>query len=64
MRRNDLDYQAAGLQVADTKKWPDYWKMGQERRQRWEFFVKNKKMEINLSNAYATELGYRSAPYR
>jgi hypothetical protein len=64
MRRNDLDYSAAGLTVADTKKWPDYWKMAQERRLRWETWMKNKKIEINLSQAYATQLGYRAAPYR
>ena len=64
MRRNDLDYSAAGLTVEDTKKWPFYLQMAQERRKRWEDWMKNKKIEINLSNAYATQLGYRAAPYR
>lgn len=64
MRRNDLDYQAAGLTVGDTKKWPDYMRMGQERWQKWEGFVKQKKIEMNLEGAYGSLTGYRTMPYR
>ena len=64
MRRNDLDYSAAGLTVQDTKKWPTYLELGKERRTRYEAFVKNKKIEINIKGAYNTLLGYRAAPYR
>lgn len=64
LRRNDLDYTAAGLSIADTKKWPDYAKMGQERWGVWTDFVKHKKIEINLDGAYGSLGGYRHAPYR
>ena len=64
MRRNDLDYSAAGLSVDDTKKWPFYLQMAKERRERWEVWAKNMKIKLNLDGAYMTVLGYRSAPYR
>jgi hypothetical protein len=59
MRRNDLDYQAAGLTVADTKKWPDYMKMGEDRQNKWKEFVKHKKIEINIEGGYMYLGGYR-----
>jgi len=64
MRRNDLDYSAAGLQIMDTKKWPDYYKLGMERRQNWQRYTEEKKKSINANNAYGTLTGYRSNPYR
>jgi hypothetical protein len=64
MRRNDLDYSAAGLQVMDTKKWPDYMKIGMERRGAFQKWVTEKKVSINLENAYGTLTGYSYAPYR
>ena len=64
MRRNDLDYSAAGLQIMDTKKWPDYQKLGMEKKTAWQEFTKQKKMSINASQAYDTVTGYRANPYR
>jgi hypothetical protein len=64
MRRNDLDYSAAGLQIMDTKKWPDYQKLGMEKKTAWQEFTKQKKMAINASQAYGTITGYRANPYR
>lgn len=58
MRRNDLDYSAAGLTVADTKKWPDYLKMGQERQADWKEWVKHKKMEMNIADSFSSLGGY------
>jgi hypothetical protein len=64
MRRNDLDYNAGGVSVADTKKWPDYLKMGQERWKAYQDFVKQKKIEINILGAFADLGGYRFNPQR
>ena len=64
MRRNDLDYSAGGVTVDDTKKWPDYLKMGQDRTAAYQNFVKNKKIELNLAAGYESMGGYRWAPYR
>lgn len=64
MRRNDLDYSAAGLQIMDTKKWPDYYRMGRERQAEWKNYVTEKKKAINAENAYGTLTGYRRNPYR
>lgn len=58
MRRNDLDYTAGGLAVEDTKKWPDYMKMSQQKKEEWKKFVHDKKIEINLRGAYASLSGY------
>ena len=59
MRRNDLDYSAAGLSVADTKKWPDYWKLAAEMRADWQKFVKDQKIAINIDSAFVSMGGYR-----
>lgn len=64
MRRNDLDYAAAGLQVQDTKKWPDYMKIGEELVKEYKEFVRAKKIEINIDGAYASLGGYQCTPYR
>jgi len=64
MRRNDLDYQAGGVAVADTKKWPDYLKMADRYDEEWRNFIKQAKITENLSGAYAELGGYRYAPYR
>jgi hypothetical protein len=63
LRRNDLDYSAAGLTVRDTSKWPDYMKMGQERLQAWQVFVKNKKIEKNIAGGFASLGGYYPGSY-
>jgi hypothetical protein len=64
LRRNDLDYSAGGLTVADTKKWPDYQKMADERWAEYKEWVKNKKMELNISDGFSSLGGYRWNPYR
>lgn len=64
LRRNDLDYSAGGVSVADTKKWPDYMRMGQERLTAWKKFVHDKKIEINIEGGYGTLTGWRALPYR
>jgi hypothetical protein len=64
MRRNDLDYSAAGLTVADTKKWPDYMKMGMDRLNEYKTFVKQKKIEINIQGGFQQIGGWRTTPVR
>jgi hypothetical protein len=64
MRRNDLDYSAGGVQVMDTKKWPDYLRLSDMLRKEWTDWMKQKKIEINLDGAYATLGGYKYNPYR
>jgi hypothetical protein len=64
MRRNDLDYSAAGLQILDTKKWPDYHRLGTERRMEYQKWVRERKIAANVENAFETMTGYRSNPYR
>ena len=51
-RRNNLQYAAAGVSLNDQDKELNYEKAGQLRLQRYYEFVKRKKAEINLSNAY------------
>ena len=60
MRRNDLDYAAAGLEVADTKKWPYYQQVGTDIKKEWSGFVKQKKIQINLEGAYGALGGWPS----
>jgi len=64
MRRNDLDYSAAGLTVADTKKWPDYMKMGMDRLNEYKEFVRQKKIEINIEGGFQRIGGWRHNPVR
>lgn len=64
MRRNDLDYSAAGLTVADTKKWPDYMKLGMERLNEYKAFVRQKKIEINIQGGFQQMGGWRTTPVR
>jgi len=64
MRRNDLDYSAAGLQIMDTKKWPDYHTLGTEKLDTWKKYVEEKKKSLNAEAAYGSLTGYRSNPYR
>lgn len=51
-RANNLTYSAAGVQVNDQNKMPDYQRAGERRMQEWKEFVRRKKAEINLSGAY------------
>lgn len=64
LRRNDLDYTAGGVSVADTKKWPEYERMANERWQMYMEWVKNKKMELNIADGFQSLGGYRANPYR
>lgn len=64
LRRNDLDYSAGGLTVADTKKWPEYERMATERWEAYKEWVKNKKMELNIAAGFHSIGGYRYNPYR
>lgn len=64
LRRNDLDYSAGGLTVADTKKWPEYQRMATERWNDYKTWVMNKKMEINIAHGFQSIGGYRYNPYR
>lgn len=64
LRRNDLDYSAGGLTVADTKKWPEYQRMATERWQEYKEWVKNKKIELNVASGFSSIGGYRYNPYR
>ena len=64
LRRNDLDYSAAGLTVADTRKWPEYERMSVEHMARWQGFVRQKKIELNISGAFNSMGGYRRTIYR
>jgi hypothetical protein len=51
-RRNQLSYSAAGLAVDDQNKEPNYERAGQLRWQAYREWVRAKKAEINLENAY------------
>jgi hypothetical protein len=64
MRRNDLDYSAGGLQIMDTKKWPDYLRISDTLRDEYDKWMINEKKGLNLDNAYASLGGYKYAPYR
>lgn len=64
MRRNDLDYSAGGLQIMDTKKWPDYLRMSDTMGKEYDSWMLETKKAINLGEAYASLGGYRNAPYR
>jgi hypothetical protein len=56
--RNDLDYSAAGLTVADMKDGPEYMKMAEQRSAEWKNFVKAKKLEINIEGGFSSMGGY------
>ena len=58
LRRNDLDYTAAGVTIDDRKKWPTYLQMAQERQAKWEKFVRDKKIEMNIEGGYRSLGGY------
>lgn len=57
-RRNNLTYSAGGVQVNDQNREPNYEQAAQRRLDEWRDFVKRKKAEINLSEAWG-ELGSR-----
>jgi hypothetical protein len=51
-RANNLQYSAAGVQVNDQDKEPNYEKAAERRQANWLDFVRRKKSEINLNSAY------------
>ena len=53
-RRNNLTYQAAGLSVNDMDKFNEYEKVGALRIQEFDSWMRNKKIEINVSMGYGT----------
>ncbi len=64
LRRNDLDYSAAGLSIADTKKWPEYYKISLQMQEDWKKWVQNKKISINIAGGFATVTGWVYESYR
>lgn len=50
--RNNLDYSAGGVTVADTIKWQQYENLGDKYWAQWTQWVKDKKYEINISGAF------------
>ena len=51
-RRNNLAYSAGGVQVNDQNKEPSYEQAAKRRLDEYKEFVRRKKAEINLSNAF------------
>lgn len=58
-RRNNLAYSAGGVQINDQNKEPQYEQAAKRRLDEYKDFVKRKKAQINLENAFA----YVSSPY-
>jgi hypothetical protein len=59
MRRNDLDYNAAGVSIEDTKKWPYYLKEGQNRINEFKAWAIQTKLAINIEGGFGSVGGYR-----
>lgn len=51
-RRNNFAYSAGGVQINDQNREPNYEQAAERRLTDWKDFVRRKKAEINLSNAY------------
>lgn len=51
-RANNLQYSAAGVQVNDQNKEPNYMRAAERRQANWLDFVRRKKSSINLESAY------------
>lgn len=60
MRRNNLQYSAAGVNINDQDKEPNYEKAAQRRLDEFKIFVARQKGTINLENCY----GGVGSPYR
>lgn len=54
--RNDLDYSAGGISVADTKDWSDYERLGQSYLVEFDEWMTRKKAEINWAGAFGQTL--------
>jgi hypothetical protein len=59
LRRNDLDYSAAGLTIKDTAKWPYYLKEGQRRIDEFKAWAIQTKYTINIDGGFSSMGGYR-----
>lgn len=53
-RRNNLTYQAAGLNVADMDKYNQYEGIAKERIAEFDEWMRNKKIEINVAGGFGT----------
>ena len=53
-RRNNLTYQASGMSVADQDKFNQYEAIAKDRIAEYDEWMRNKKIEINVANAYGT----------
>ena len=63
--RNNLDYSAGGVTVADTIKWQQYSDLGDKYWLQWAQWVKDKKYQLNIEGAFATlHSGYQWGYYR
>jgi len=62
--RNDLPVTAGGASYKFDEKWKDYKTLADELQARWETWVKNKKVEINIMGTFQTLGGYRRGFYR
>jgi len=54
MRRNYLDYNAAGLSIKDNARWPYYLEEGRALIDEFKDWAQNKKIELNVGRGYAT----------
>lgn len=52
--RNDLDYNAGGITVQDTKNWQTYAAVGDQLWSQWVDWVRHKKYQLNVEGAFAT----------
>jgi hypothetical protein len=59
IRRNKLDYQAGGLTINDQARWEQYNVWAKELKEEWRSFIKNKKLELNISDGFQSLSGYR-----
>jgi len=64
LRRNDLDYSAAGLTVQDTAKWPYYSKEGQRRITEFKAWAVQTKLTLNIEGGFSTLGGWRNIVQR
>lgn len=53
-RRTHLPYQSGGIAVDDLNKSKEYLEAAEMRRQRWEYFVKMRKSQLNAESCYGT----------
>ena len=62
--RNNLDYSAGGVTVADTIKWQQYENIGDKYWAQWTQWVKDKKYQINIEGGFQRlASGYQRSYY-